>query len=490
MLLAFRSNPSVEPLSVRQLECVQLLPSNIQELFPVWDNPSTWNLAALSKITVSYLQRIGSFNFLDPRHYGAAWLQDDWAATKRLTLNLGVRYDICRNCLAEDIDYPPFKPTTPTAKLHIAPRLGFAYAVSDQKTVFRGGFGTYYSDVSDQISHHSRKEIGARAIRIFNDGRPNFAADPFKGARPPTFEEIKASGTSIKTIGGGGQGMASPTLEIPFSYQTSIGLQRQLGQAMAFEADYVWTGSRNQLYDQLNVNVSYDPVTGSNYPFSDVSKRPYKDWDVIGLRFSDRIANYHALQTSFTKRFNQRWQASATYTLSAQRDSLPPPRSGLVQVTNIPLAADLVPQYGLAAGDQRHRAIVNGIWSLPYKLQLSGSYFYGSGARANVTCGCGDPSKTGISGASPSLRLNGTVIPRNSFVGDPLHRVDLRVTEQIPLGGRVKLDGILEVFNVFNHVNYGSYTLVESNSNFGKPAQNTELAYAPRMLQLGFRLTF
>jgi hypothetical protein len=52
------------------------------------------------------------------------------------------------------------------------------------------------------------------------------------------------------------------------------------------------------------------------------------------------------------------------------------------------------------------------------------------------------------------------------------------------------VDGILEVFNVFDRANYGSFVLDESNSNFGKPSANTNLGYAPRMLQLGFRATF
>jgi len=46
------------------------------------------------------------------------------------------------------------------------------------------------------------------------------------------------------------------------------------------------------------------------------------------------------------------------------------------------------------------------------------------------------------------------------------------------------------VFNLFNHANYGSYVTAESNGNYGKPSSNTNVAYQPRMLQLGFRATF
>ena len=49
---------------------------------------------------------------------------------------------------------------------------------------------------------------------------------------------------------------------------------------------------------------------------------------------------------------------------------------------------------------------------------------------------------------------------------------------------------MLDVFNLFNHANYGSYILEKSNANFGAPTQNPALNYQSRMVQLGFRITF
>jgi hypothetical protein len=68
--------------------------------------------------------------------------------------------------------------------------------------------------------------------------------------------------------------------------------------------------------------------------------------------------------------------------------------------------------------------------------------------------------------------------------------VDVRFQKELSLGGQRHIYGILEVFNLFNHANYGSYTTNESNANYGKPSANDQLAYQPRMLQLGFRTTF
>jgi hypothetical protein len=77
-------------------------------------------------------------------------------------------------------------------------------------------------------------------------------------------------------------------------------------------------------------------------------------------------------------------------------------------------------------------------------------------------------------------------------VGDPIHRVELRLQQRVPLLGRMRIDGMFEVFNLFDRANYGSYTLDESAdpSLFLQPAQNTNIAYAARTLQLGFRFTF
>jgi hypothetical protein len=88
------------------------------------------------------------------------------------------------------------------------------------------------------------------------------------------------------------------------------------------------------------------------------------------------------------------------------------------------------------------------------------------------------------------LRPDGTVMPRNSLVGHPVHRVDVRIQRRFALARHASVDGILEVFNLFDHANYGSYITAESNARYGTPSSNTNVAYQPRMMQLGFRATF
>ncbi len=66
----------------------------------------------------------------------------------------------------------------------------------------------------------------------------------------------------------------------------------------------------------------------------------------------------------------------------------------------------------------------------------------------------------------------------------------MRLQQRIPVGDVMQVDGILELFNVFDRANYGSYTTDRSSPRYGLPNSTTNIAFAPRTVQLGFRVTF
>ena len=154
-------------------------------------------------------------------------------------------------------------------------------------------------------------------------------------------------------------------------------------------------------------------------------------------------------------------------------------------------------EYGPSLSDQRHRLVFNGLVGLPAGFQLGGLYFFGSGNYYTTRVG-GDPFSNGTTrnryvDASASAKLGlpvGTITPRNDLVGDALHRVDLRISNLIQAGARVQLEPVFEVFNLFNHANYGGYEMTLTSSRFGQPTRNTNVAYNPRVIQLGFRVSF
>jgi Carboxypeptidase regulatory-like domain/TonB dependent receptor-like, beta-barrel len=485
------------------------IPANIEALIPVWNDASTWNLAPLSPIVTRARQSVSSteFRYTIPQQMAAGWAQDDWTISPRLTLNLGLRWDMQAGVNSEKVKLLPWLPgDLPYHKRSFGPRLGFALSVTD-KTVLRGGYGRFYTQTITDGAHQTAQYQILILADVPNDGRPDFAANIYNGP-VPNYEALLANLCDINFRPGCLRRdlafeINHPWREHPYSQQASIGVQRQLGRMMSVEADYVYSGGRREESDS-NMNLSYNPATGANYPFSDISKRPFPDWGTVYGEFLEGWSNSHGLEMAFTKRFSQRWQASATYTLSALWDAHALPyqyglgANGVVTRTKIdfPLAPDLGGEYTLAATDQRHRAVFNGIWDVAYGVQLSGVYFYGSGKRFSTTYG-GDVRNIGESngGASgtpntPRLRPDGTIVPRNSLVGKPLHRVDLRIQRRFQLTRAASVDGLLEAFNLFNHENYGSYATQESNRSYGQPSFNSNIAYQPRMLQLGFRFAF
>ena len=450
-------------------------PANIEQIIPVWNNPNTWNLNALNPLIRSYQIGVGEFGGQARRNTVAAWVQDDWQTTRRLTLNLGLRYDLQPNSFANFVEvYPILKGGRPNETTDFGPRAGFAYTVND-RTVIRGGVGRYYGQVIDNLTSFTLSASTTYVAQPLNDGRADFASNPFNGPLP-TLAQLRKSGIDQST----GSAIATPNMKMPYSWTSSIGFQRQIGSTMALTSDFNFNGARRERLTLNNLNLTYNPATGVNYPFTDISRRPYPDFGLINQFRSDGWSNYHALQTAFTKRMSQGWQASATYLLAVLRDAQSSPAPFKV-------APDLGGEYSLSASDQRHRAVFNGIWQLAHGFQLSGLYFFGSGERLSTNYG-GDLRQTGATGGR--LRPDGTVMPRNSFVGHPIHRVDLRIQRRFQLARHAGIDGIVEVFNLFNHANFGSYVTAESNANYGKPSSNTNVAYQPRMLQLGFRATF
>jgi carboxypeptidase family protein len=478
------------------------VPANIQSLFPVWNDASTWNLAPLSAISRRFTMNVSNTNFhyKIPQNLYAGWLQDDWKITGRLTLNLGVRYDVQIGANSEGYVFKPWiNDDIPHDLNNVGPRFGFAYSVND-RTVIRGGYGLFYAQASTDEGHQTAEAVHQAAADILYDGRADFAVNPFNGP-VPTYAQVMAN---VCDQNGSATGCyrRSITDEInnkwrrmPYARQGSIGLERQVGSDMSVQANYVFTGGRGEEVD-TNINLSYDPATGVNYPSSDIAHRPFQEWAIVPLGLLEGYSNYKGLETSFNKRFSHRWQAEATYTLSSFRDGSDQPQQYSIvdgMLTRMPYAFTIAPDvyggYGPAVTDQRHRAVVNGIYSPGLGIQISGLYFYGSGSRFATRYGS-DVRDVGFNQmATQRLRPNGTLIDRNNFVGLPLHRVDMRVQKSVAFGRR-SLSGIVDVFNVFNHSNYGSYTLTETSASYGKPSYNSNLAYQARMLQFGFRLAF
>jgi hypothetical protein len=344
-------------------------------------------------------------------------------------------------------------------------------------------------------------------VEVLNDGRPDFAANPFNGPAP-TYEQAlqrycaapeqaanfaawKArgfTGNAPCLLRGNGELKQPPPFNINSSWQSSIGFQRQVGTVSALEVDYIFTKSRDEGWQQQNSNILFNPATGVNYPFTNRSLLPYPEFGVVAMTVQNGRSTYHALQTAFTKRMSNRWQASATYTLGGLWDALGKPLQGASGSTPVlvdfELAPDLNGEYGLSSTDLRHRAVLSGIWEVAHGFQVSGTPYTALGERAETIYG-GDLRNLGQSSTFiQRLRPDGTIVPRNDFTQPVRNRTNLRVQQRVPLPRQASLDLIAEVFNVFNSPNW-TISTQENNALYGKPT-----AGQYRTLQLGFRVLF
>ena len=109
------------------------------------------------------------------------------------------------------------------------------------------------------------ERVGAQAIiAVNNDRRPDFASNPFNGPAPRDLR-ARRSRYVQRTNGQMTSGASSNSIRRRlFSYQSSIGMQHQVSPTTGVQADYVFTGVRDEI--TRNVNFTYNPATGVNYP--------------------------------------------------------------------------------------------------------------------------------------------------------------------------------------------------------------------------------
>ena len=477
-------------------------PANVEDLFPVWNDVSTWNFAALSPTTVRVSQTISSTDFLwYPRtDMASAWYQDDWQVGPRLTLNLGLRWDVQTGAYTEKLKMEPWLPgDLPYDLNNFGPRGGAAFTLND-RTVLRGGYGLYYTQSTTDEAQQSLAMAVITGTEAQNNGRPDFASNWFNGPRP-TFEQALALSCDHNPTLTGCLRRNDPAGEInlrwqptAYSHQASAGFQRQLTNTTGLDVDFVWTGGHGE-ERSYNINRTFNAATGDQNNFNTVALRAFPNWGTIRAALREGWSNYYGLQTAFRKRMADSWQANISYSYSRMYEGVPAPDqflfAGGVESADT-LTRGSVPFLRWDVGEQynptdaaHHRFVANGIWNAGYGMQLSGVYLFTDGGFATTNCGC-----QGGTGLSNRQRPDGSIIPVNNFSKPSIHRVDVRLQKRLSLGGRRTLDGMLEVFNLTNHANYALFVTDEANALFGTPTFNANIAYQPRTMQLGFRFAF
>jgi carboxypeptidase family protein/TonB-dependent receptor-like protein len=445
------------------------LPSRSYGNFSFDRDPSNFLDPSTYPRPTSYGVSIGDFHYdvVNPA-YGA-YAQDDWTLQPRLTLNLGVRYDLepkVDNPGLEEMRVEPEK--RKVRKTNFAPRIGFTYDLrGDGNSVIRGGAGRYYGNILLNIPMNEARNRNRQVqITVVNPDLNN----PLQGLN---FEQLLAAPRNLVVM--------AADYQAPVQDQMSIGFAQQIGDRFAFQADVVHlTGRHIQM--SRSINFFEDPVL--HVPINPtVAGRPYPQFVDITRYESTGHSRYDGLQVGFTGRRAARGRIDfqSSYTLARTKGSTDSNRFGAV---NNPF--NLEDEYAYSNADQRHRFLVNGTTRLPYDVTVSAIWFTGSPKPLNITTSL-NPFR---SGGTRWLDAQGRVLPKNGERAPHWdNKLDLRLAKNFRVS-RVTIQGLMDVFNILNITNYGSYGTTFGTAQYLQPAFTTNTFYQPRMLQVGFRITY
>lgn len=416
------------------------------------------------------------------------YVQDEWRAGSRLTVNAGLRYDL------------QFMETITTDTNNVSPRLGFAWTPTDsQNTVVRGGVGVFFDRVPLRATANALFAAG-NTLELANLRQPQVTGILPAQTGAPVFPNILSDRLASTTL------VAIQTmdrnLQNAYSKQANLEVERALGGSRVITVGYQYFKGENLLMS-INQNVPTCVAAGTNNGCRPISTYANNN-DYRGAGES----NYHGLHVTFLQRPSTWSSIRATYTLSKSMNNL-----GEAFFSAPVDPTDLMKDWGRSDNDQRHRLVISGsvnspttpattLWEhLSHGFQASTMLQYYSALPFNIVTGvnslqgtAGRPFADGsVATANFDVRT-ARMIPRNAGVGNDFFTMSLRVSRAFQLGGGRRLEGLLEAFNVTDRVNP-----VARNGSFGTGSYpstpvasfNTVTAVGdPRSLQLGLRLSF
>lgn len=410
--------------------------------------------------------------------------QDSITVRPNLKVNVGLRYDLTRT------DFVPDNNGL------IAPRIAVIWRPEAIKNfTIRAGFGMFSAGSLTfpvyTVVPSSRSTIALpfpyTVLPMTQPGRQL----PPSGQYPFGLPQIPQVGLRF-----------SFAKNVPASYtaQSSLGLEYQIGKLALVSVVYNYVrGIR--ILSLRNVNPIVRPVVTPVFdPLLSAITGRVDPTDGTNNQYAAAYDSYyHGLTLGIEQRVGKNFTFRASYTLSKGIDNYVDFRTSLQEFAN-PLNPRL--ERALSVQDVRHRIVASGTWQLNYTkniflrdFQVSGILTMTSGRPWNLLAGS-DLDRNGDANDRP------TGLGRNAGVTPAFYNLDMRVSRKFLNMERFKIEGLFEVFNVFNHTNIREFarTFPPVNGVFPLPPisggryivtpDRYRRAFSPRQIQLGIRFTF
>ena len=445
------------------------------------------------------------------------YLQDQWRATRKLTLNYGLRYEYAQLPQPKvcNQDYPGTCHLYSSPK-NLAPRLGLAYRLND-KTVVQGGYGMFHARFQGgTIDDLFTTGNGLYQQSVSLTGFPGQNASQY--AAGPVFPNALSAAPSAATAASGvNLQYYAPNIKTPYSEQANIGIQRQITHDTAVTVSYLWSrglqmiGVRDLNFPTHTTNFTYGIASASGAPVSAFTTTVYTgarpdtrygavDYDENGVN-----SYYNGLAVQVNKRFQHGLQALVSYTWSHEIDdgqSYGESTDNLFQngntywLNNGNYKADK----GSGTEDQRHRAVISWVWQPVFTHRPGAFYKYvvNNWELSSITpLASGQPygsetiqiTGTPVTGMFKTSSINGTglstrvpFLPYNSYYLPAQYHTNARISKIIPLGADDSPRRLILNFEMFNVS--GSWAATSYKSSIGYTEANGILTASPQNLYI------
>ena len=417
------------------------------------------------------------------------FVQDDWKVNNRLTLNLGIRYDI------DTYDQPSVQNPAAlaagfdTSRINkdynnVAPRFGFAWTpLASNRWVLRGGYGIFFSrtpsiSLSTAFSQNGLS-VQNRLINTTSNPPPSAAVLALFPNYPNSIcGAVDAAGTGCAPPAPLLAGLP-PTIMVaqrnyqqPYVQQWNLTTEYELTRDLAVSIGYLGVkGTKLTRFRDVNlfapvpatVFLNGQPISFLSYP----GTRPVPAFSKIEQIEAAGSSIYHAMTVQVNKRFSRNFQALAGYTWSHGIDDNPD------ATTVVPGTDDgrlnyspLLPSLDRASveTDIRHRFVLSGVWELNYASGLptaARAILEGWQVSGILTAQGGQPYTARITGTD--LNNDGNFnsertpfLARNTFRLPANVTFDPRISRKIKVREGMQLELFGEAFNIFNRFNYYS----------------------------------